>query len=165
MAELAVTAKFVLPVLRLTLSIIPKGPFPKEVDENLKDSEGLDDVEENPSTDDSFDDDDEYWVDIFTSNYRVFHFFIIIFLAISQLLILMAKMIKWQGKTSKERRKRATGKCLNSRVKEMIKRIIALSVSSENLLPTRREVSNFVLWNLLLRVNGKPHFQQMRLVK
>ena len=78
MAELAVTAKFVLPVLRLTLSIIPKGPFPKEVDENLKDSEGLDDVEENPSTDDSFDDDDEYWVDIFTSNYRVFHFFIII---------------------------------------------------------------------------------------
>ena len=65
MAELAATATFVHPILRLTLLIIPKGPFPQEVYENLKDSEGLDYFEENPSADDSFDDDDVHWVDIF----------------------------------------------------------------------------------------------------
>jgi hypothetical protein len=68
LAKLASTSTFVRPILRLILSIVPKGPFPQEVCENLKDSEGLDIVEENPSADNSFDDDDVHWVDIFTPN-------------------------------------------------------------------------------------------------
>lgn len=38
-AELTATAIHVLPALRFTLSIVPKGPFPIFEDDNIKDSD------------------------------------------------------------------------------------------------------------------------------
>ena len=66
--ELAPTDTLFQSCYEINLLIIPWGPYHNEIEVNMEDSNGLGNLDGNPSFALGFSGNDEHWVDIFTPN-------------------------------------------------------------------------------------------------